>query len=507
VPLVFLDGHPSYAINEWISYLLDEQITNSRLEQFTRSICQLYDFSRARFGLSVSDKEIQLLIPQFIDAKVYGTDGLCSNNSKDYLKNLGLNWKPVKRKTVQNHYLGAINDFDKWQSTYHHSDRLNPSEKRLMTHFEQYNDFKNRKNWDMLVHLYPSKVNERESFKHSAYGKFEHSRKKNRKSNKLKKSFPIDRFIELIDSAPNPRDKLLWLLMGGASLRRSEPLHLFFTDIEGMNNYGELKVLLDDPEDGMIEWSDLSGNNHVTTREKYVESNFKNMDLPDGHKLRDLQVRTKYGRRNVGLNAGFKNMTFSDSDASTAILGTVDSRIVDRNHAFWIDPRLGKKAKDVYDEYVNEYVYVNPHTGKTNPSGFPYHPWLFININKNDYGTPMSISGVKRAWGRAIERLNLQGCGLGLHSLRHFYGYYGANVLKIPDTMMMAMFHHSSIESTKTYYVLDKAVIRNEITMASLASAGLEGDLKYIIPPNTQKLDFPSDWSGRSVIGMSRGDE
>jgi len=45
IPLVLLgDAKPGYVINQWIFYLLDEEITPSRLELYVRALCHLYAF-------------------------------------------------------------------------------------------------------------------------------------------------------------------------------------------------------------------------------------------------------------------------------------------------------------------------------------------------------------------------------------------------------------------------------------------------------------------------------
>ncbi len=51
IPLVLLaDGRPGYVINQWIFYLLDEEITPSRLELYVRALCHLYDFAMVRYS-------------------------------------------------------------------------------------------------------------------------------------------------------------------------------------------------------------------------------------------------------------------------------------------------------------------------------------------------------------------------------------------------------------------------------------------------------------------------
>ena len=60
--------------------------------------------------------------------------------------------------------------------------------------------------------------------------------------------------MELVEHTPNPRDQMLWLIMGGGSLRQSETLHIYYQDVLGVDNRGATRIRLDDPEIGEITW-------------------------------------------------------------------------------------------------------------------------------------------------------------------------------------------------------------------------------------------------------------
>ncbi len=131
VPLVLLaDGRPGYAINQWIIYLLAEQITPARLDSYVRAICHLYDFS---LSLSAVSDYIQFaptnraIKRYFLDTKRFGTDEYCSTMDERHawLKYIGLHWKPLlnKRHTLSC-YKNAINKFDAWLTIHHKNESI-----------------------------------------------------------------------------------------------------------------------------------------------------------------------------------------------------------------------------------------------------------------------------------------------------------------------------------------------------------------------------------------------
>ncbi|WP_315979802.1 hypothetical protein [Aliamphritea spongicola] len=165
-PLVYLaGGQPGYVINQYIYDLMVRGFSHSKLELYVRGLCHLYAFTCARYGTrALTDAESANLVANFLDAKQYGTDEFCTRRSKrwGWLKYLGLHWKPLllsrraKGSTLRN-YVEAITEFDNWQHTHHGSIRLNSVERRFMSAWERFQDFKKRTKWDMKLHLYHSR--------------------------------------------------------------------------------------------------------------------------------------------------------------------------------------------------------------------------------------------------------------------------------------------------------------------------------------------------------------
>jgi len=466
IPLVILqDGHPGYTINQWIYWLVEEGITPSLLDQHIRGVMHLYDFHYRTFGnKALNDSQAENLISDFLNAKRYGSELM--------------EWEPNHSKKTVQRYLTSINLFDKWQSVFHGASRMNPSEERFISSWERYHDFQQRTKWDPMLHLFPSHTNKKVEHVHKLY--IEHNRFVVGKK-QIPKVFPIERFVDLIESTPNPRDKMLWLLMGGGSLRGSEPLHLYGTDILGVDNTGCARIRLDDPETGVISWDEES-NSRTGTRAEYLNKCFSNekfkYTVPE---LFNLKPRT-LGKLGVD-HAGFKGMTFSEG-GENIISG--DGRIHYWHEVFWCDPRFGSKFQQVYMEYMNEYFF-------DKPSDWPFHPYLFINVNKNNFGLPMKLGGIRKAWMSSLKRIGMGNCGLGRHSLRHMYGEYCASILNLPIEMTRTLMHHASVTSTEVYYHLRSKDVRNAINKAILENAGIKV-LDYMILPGSKSIDVPESW-------------
>jgi integrase len=491
IPLVLLaDGRPGYVINQWICYLLDEEITPSRLELYIRAICHLYSFVMARYPGDFGPENSERLLADFIEGKKFGTDTYCIKTDDRYawLTTLGLYWKPLFRRTnTIKSYLDAINQFDQWQVTFHKSKPLNPCEERVMTAWEIYRDFQQRTDWDPLLHLFGSREHAKRDYKTNGYGKYSHRRHELEfHRRKVPRAFPLEKFVDLIEQSNNLRDKLLWLLMGAGSLRGSEVLHLFLTDVEGVDpEHGDAKVILADPEYGMVRWTDKDGKNHYETRAKYFLEQFTNTFFPQNHPLRNLHPRTRYGRRNTRLHAGFKGMTFGDDNAARKLLFSPDhSQAYDDHYLWWMHKIYGQIFSHYFNKYIEKFFWANPSTGQPNPKSWPWHPWLFICTNKNNYGMPLTMPALKQAWQRGLKRIGMEGSGYGLHSLRHMYGVYCANVLKIPIETTQVLMHHASVTSTQTYYRLDSDTIRNMLTQAAIMDKRITTEWKTLISQN-----------------------
>ncbi|ONC62726.1 hypothetical protein AQ920_18740 [Burkholderia pseudomallei] len=452
--------------------MLDSGVEQSLLEERIRAVLHLHDFCWARHGQkALTEQDAHSLIGEFLTAKKVGTD------KPDGTYPLGLFWRPVRRATLLK-YLAALNSFDTWQSAFHGSKHLNPAEQRLMTAWELYTEFRRREHWDPMLHLFPARRKEKVLHLHQAPHWHQRLQRAPRSSPKC---FPLAAFVDLVEQCNNPRDKMLYLQMFGLGLRISELLHLFAEDVFGIGQYGDARIRLDDPETGLWKWRDSQGKHRSTTRTIYLESDWSNVEFEDTHpELCRLVPRTRYGRRG-GMYAGFKGMTFH--------LGSGIDPTAFGNEAVWIDPRIGVYFLKCFEAYMAEHFHGRP-------KRWPFHPWLYIQLDRKNFGLPMTLPAVKKMWNRSMKRLGLENLHLGPHSLRHLAGYYCANVLRHPIETTQVLLRHARVESTQIYYHMTNDTVRCNVVEA----AGLKFDTvasEVYSRPASLSLEIPQHWMQR----------
>lgn len=469
-PLVLLQGEVGYVINQWICYLIDTGVRQSLFEERRRAVLHLYDFCLAKYGTrELTKSEAEALVGDFLSVKKSGSD---LHNGKHAL---GLYWKPVQKRTLAR-YAAALESFDTWQVAFHDGPRLNPTESRILTAWEIYADFRRRENWDVMLHLFPARTHTRAVPKHKVP---EYHARFSRPKVTLPRSFPLDAYVDLVESCSNPRDKMLYLQLFGLALRESEPLHLFVEDVFGVTAHGEAQIRLDDPESGLWQWRDDQGHRKTSSRTEYLKACWINPEFRKSHPdLYRLLPRTLYGRRG-GMHVGFKGMTFHlSNDGNPAIVG---------HEAVWIDPRIGVYFTSCFREYMREYFYGKPHR-------WPFHPWLYIQLDAESFGMPMTIPALKKVWARSMRRLGLEHLDVGPHSLRHLGGYYCANVLKLPLETTKSLLRHSAIDSTQTYYHISNQTVRSEIIKAAAARNSNSHLSDLLTLAESPKLVLPDHW-------------
>jgi integrase len=460
-PLVLLEnGRPGYVINAYLNYLMMRGEQESTFRQKLQAVCQLYEFCRRKYGdAQLDEAEVRGLIFEFGSAKLHGTI------QPDGSDSLNLYWRPVLPSTLRS-ILRYIDDFDAFQVAHFRSTALNPAETRFQTAFQRYQDFKARTQYDPFVHLFPSRSRER---KEAAYAVVQHKRDSQRR--RPHKVFPAEFIIEMIERTPEPRDKMLLLLMAFGGLRRSEPLHLLQHDMIGQfRDTGAAWITLADPVRGPTRWTGEDGREHAATRREFLAHEFHNGQLPVGHPLRNLQPRCLYGRHSHGLYVGFKGMTFTGHD--------------ENNFVHWLHEEAGVMFWKAHADYIQQRFH-------NKPAHWPYHPFLFIRVDADGFGLPLTLAAVEKIFARAAGRVGIT--GVGPHSLRHFYGYYLASVLKMPIEQAQACMHHASVLSTQVYYRTDPEVIRKEILVAAYKATD-KAVPAHIGEQTVCRLSFPAGW-------------
>lgn len=256
------------------------------------------------------------------------------------------------------------------------------------------------------------------------------------------KAFPtkyIDAFINhgfILDQSSNiPHEridmngKMIALLLFYGGLRRSEPLHIWYNDIQ-TTRLGESLIV--HPEHAK---ANLMSVPKATTRKEYLES------------IGMIPRNRNFG--NKSLYAGWKNL-FLGPDYTTPI--------------YWID----NHAKDLFNEMFEYYMrYRKGLIDLRISAGQKDHPFLFVSngidraSGKDFRGSPYSYSSFGKAWNRALARTSKilnesldpdKNSGLTPHAGRHFYGKW-LSQKGIDAKIIQVCMHHRNASSQLVYTV------------------------------------------------------
>lgn len=247
------------------------------------------------------------------------------------------------------------------------------------------------------------------------------------------KQFPPHLVQELIDETINPRDKLLFSMLAYGGRRTSEMLHLFMEDVQAKRD--ELLVSLKHPSFSNMTWLNKAHNRLRGQRREYLQSMF------------NLLPRQEHGA--LPTFAGWKGVKFDDEAAMTSQL-------------YWIKD-AGKYMLKLHQDYL--------HGVRANSKG--RHPYYFVAQD----GEPLTTRALEKQFRLACQRIeNKHGVslrGYGLHSLRHFYGFYCASVLNLSPLLIQKYMGHMSITSTLVYTHISPAIAEQLLSQAE-RSANVE---------------------------------
>jgi integrase len=226
----------------------------------------------------------------------------------------------------------------------------------------------------------------------------------------------------------NTRDMMIALLDGWGGLRRSEGLHLWWSDIrEDDSRPGHALVVLSHPEEGLSEYEDPFSGAIIKTRRKTTL-----------HRLYGLRPRNVVKRG--FYHVGWKGMALNTEHQSCV---------------FWIDQQAAALFLVLYRGYMQ---FVRPTImAKRRAMGGGDHPFLFVSesINKNTGlpGEPYSEKAYERNHEAAVGRIGLRhekGQGTTTQGLRHLYGQTMFD-LKVPPQVIRKGLHHTNILSHLIY--------------------------------------------------------
>ncbi len=206
------------------------------------------------------------------------------------------------------------------------------------------------------------------------------------------------------------REALIAVLLHGGGLRRSEPFHLYLSDVrEDPLRPGSALVRLFHPEEGRAPEED---GQRWRNREHY---------------LRDRWNRLPRTLERGRFHAGWKNLALSDGHAKCAFVE-------------WFPAHWG----EVFLQLFRLYLQHRPRAR---------HPFLFVSEHPAHRGEPYTLESFTQAHDRAVRRIGLvpgKGRGTTPHGHRHAYGKRLRRAGVAPLFIQRAM-HHRSPDSQRVY--------------------------------------------------------
>ena len=234
------------------------------------------------------------------------------------------------------------------------------------------------------------------------------------------KYFPLELFDELLSLA-KPRERLIYLLCGACSARIGQALNLTLYDID----YEKKEIWLLDPKSDYV---DIYGNKRrVWLKEEYQIDMFSKSCV---HNSPDLQFKFPIPVMHEPL--------------------------------YWINE---EKYKHLFLESLNEYRKSKEFLSEY--ARYPKHPFLFTTRTGKRVHARDTLSRLKSTLRKLSQRHpQYQGLNeLGLHSLRHFFGHYHAELYArtgdetiIP--ILMEAMGHRDVSSTLVYFTISSKTKR-----------------------------------------------
>jgi hypothetical protein len=183
-----------------------------------------------------------------------------------------LGWKRIEIDTAKRHLL-AINLFADWLTDNTGAEHPNPLIEKPMSWIAHVTSQIRRSQSDLLGHLLPAT---REGKRMRLARTFEVPKSDTRRlpgSGRPAKVFSFEDYNKLIIHEAEPRNLLLWLLLGAGGLRVSEPMHLFPVDILFHPATREARVRFFDPQNGPVSTVAL-GRQTEMTRKDYLRQKY-----------------------------------------------------------------------------------------------------------------------------------------------------------------------------------------------------------------------------------------
>jgi len=417
LPIKQLNGRtiPTLLVNDKISLLTFAYIRNlqqqglsqSTILKHITSISLLWEFYLSHDAAnSFNDKTF---LKDFIDLRI---EGSLVN------KELSIQWKPVQVKTVKIDILNISSFFDFLELNFQ-VDNLNKTE------VSYYNDVKKSLNTgsynkhSLLAHKRG----------HALYSRDKVIQRKDNTGTHINseyKAFPHD-YVDKLIEVSSLRDKLIFILLSYGGIRSSELLHIFLNDISYDEEKDTARIILSNPVESPMNWT-KNGIKKSGLRKEFLQDKFNKIP------------RNQLSKNNPKFS-GWKSMTEDDGKMHMSLV-------------HWSNPTMGKLFYELHLLYMKERL--------NSPIDTPYY---FITLSGKNYGQDFTLNALKFQFYSYAKKIGLdrQDSGINLHGLRHFYGYYCANILKLNKDTTQRMMHHRSVNSTEVYYQKTLETIQDEL--------------------------------------------
>lgn len=247
------------------------------------------------------------------------------------------------------------------------------------------------------------------------------------------KPFPPKYLDALLEATDNPRDRLLFSMMAFGGRRISEVLNALTHDVFTVNE--TLRFVLAHPAESPMQWTSLTGAKVRGSRKEYLRSQF------------GLLPRNEHGALRSAL--GWKGIKFDDEAARTS-------------HTYFIR-NADKELVALHRKYLHEVRQRVPRRA---------HPYYWVSEDGEPLTMKAAVKQFILACKRVEKRFGISLKGFGVHSLRHYFGFYCVDVLKADLLMVQKWMGHIQLSSTAIYAHISPETARNELNAAEQRKAG-----------------------------------
>ncbi len=446
LPVLIVRGEVLRAAVTYARNLAVGGASQSSLSKAVRAIGLLLDFWNTAWERKpLNEMQGPRFLSAFFNGLLRGTIGSAGPESH-------LNWKPCGLETAKA-ILGRANAFLDFYQREFGSPDLNKSDVSRASWREQQASYNRQLKYNLLAHLFPHTQIGRGLKKRRAFTpiSIRSSKSEQAKQVRMEDAFPADRFGGLVTTARTTRDKILYLLLGAGGMRGSEACGLFLHDVQPTAP-DQGRVILADPEFGAVLGSvDDTAPPRLMSRYEFLKNRYQ------------LLPRNRLPKSDP-LHLGWKGMLIEDGERRWS-------------EVLWLAPAFERLFWHLHANYMRE---IRSWVGDR-------HPYYFVSLRGDSYGEPLKLGNIRILFRQACARLGIYKQS-NLHSLRHFYGMFAANVLNVPVEVIQEMMHHMSIESSRVYARLRSDVVRSYLRDAFDKLTAVSPDIVETLPSAFQSV-------------------